>query len=202
MFAGFALGPILSSLLLTYAHQLFPWMKGGDPTQVVLVPFYFALTAHLVYLALLTVGLPESLSLDRREASRKRHEEEVEERSEVERKGDERAKEQGQVRVWTRRVLVTVGMAFGFLRPLALLLPKKRPEGEEEEQVEELRANIDWGKDLKQYWNPEDVWKHTEDGDTATATGGGRDWSLTKIAVGCESPFPLLPLPLSSGPGA
>jgi hypothetical protein len=76
---------------------------------------------------------------------------------------------------------------FGFLRPLGLLLPRKRYDGtrgEGEEVDEELRTNIDWGKDLKEYWNPEDVWKHSEDGTSADERRGGWDWSLTKIAIG------------------
>ncbi|GAA5875020.1 hypothetical protein JCM16303_004979 [Sporobolomyces ruberrimus] len=184
MFAGFALGPILSSILLTYARD---WFSIQDPTQIVLIPFYIALGSHLVYLGLLTIGLPESLSEGRREASQKRHEEEGKARREEEDKGDERAREKGIAQVCVRRVMYYVGRVFGFLRPLGLLLPRKRYEGtrgEGEEVDEELRTNIDWGKDLKEYWNPEDVWKHSEDGTSADERRGGWDWSLTKIAIG------------------
>ncbi|GAA5901584.1 uncharacterized protein JCM6883_000266 [Sporobolomyces salmoneus] len=194
MFAGFALGPILSSLLLSYAQT---WFNITDPTQIVLIPFYIALSSHLFYLLLLCLGLPESLSESRREASQKRYEEELKLRKEREIKADEKAKEGGTVKVWTRKGARNLGRLFGFLRPLGLLLPRKRTvaregEGEQEELEveEELRTNIDWGQDLKEYWSPEDVWKRSEDGGAVDETRkrkGGRDWSLTKIALSYAS---------------
>lgn len=189
MFAGFALGPILSSLLLSYK-----WFE--DPTQNVLVPFYIALLSHLVYLGMLIIGLPESLSIERRRASRERHEEEVRVRGEDGKKRDEEAREMGWAKVWVRRGGEGIKRLFAFLRPLGLLLPKKRQyvgengeEGEDEED-EELRSNIDWGKDLKRYWNPEEVWKDNGEsggGVTMGSRRSGWDWSLTKIAISYAS---------------
>ncbi|GAA5930082.1 uncharacterized protein JCM15063_004710 [Sporobolomyces koalae] len=177
LFAGFALGPILSSILITYAKR---WFSISDPTQIVLVPFYIALTSHLVYLALLCIALPESLSVERREASQQRHEDEVRIRREEERKRDDTARAGGGFQIWTRRAVTSVSRVFAFLRPLGLLLPK--PKRSEQDEDEELRTNLDWGKDLKEYWNPEDKWKHAEDGGHTHKSGW--DWSLTKIAIG------------------
>lgn len=181
MFAGFALGPILSSVLLSYAQT---WFNITDPTQIVLIPFYIALSSHLVYLGLLCLALPESLSESRREASQKRYEDDLKVRREFELEADERASERGRVKVWARRVARNVARLFGFLRPLGLLLPKKLGprDGEDDERPpeEELRTNIEWGQDLKEYWTPEDTWNHIEDGGRGR---NKRDWSLTKIAL-------------------
>jgi hypothetical protein len=201
MFAGFALGPILSSLLITYSKE---WFGVRDPTQIVLIPFYLALTSHLIYLGLLSLGLPESLSQSRKFLAEKRFREETRLRKSQDVKADERARLGGFVKVFRRKFIRNLERLFGFLRPLGLLLPKKHKlrddddegEGEGEgEEEEELRTNIDWGKDLKEYWNPQDVWNATEQGgsndgkystQSTTRRKGksSRDWSLTKIAIG------------------
>jgi len=134
---------------------------------------------------MLIVGLPESLSEERRKASQERHETEVREREEDGKKRDQEARESGVGKVWMRRGVEGIKRLFAFLRPLGLLLPKKREvrgEEGEEDRDEELRSNIDWGKDLKEYWNPEDEWKNGENVGVSNGNSG-RDWSLTKIAI-------------------
>ncbi|GAA5958654.1 hypothetical protein JCM3765_006709 [Sporobolomyces pararoseus] len=175
MFAGFALGPILSSLLIEYSSKFFG-IK--DPTQVVLIPFYIALISHSSYLIVLSFGLPESLSQSRKEISQKRYQEELKVRKERDQEMDKKARQGGNFKVWIRRFARSFERVFSFLRPLGLLLPKERYD--EEQVEEELRSNIDWGKDLKEYRNPRDVWN---DGQVRR----GKDWSLTKIAIGYSS---------------
>ncbi|GAA5987261.1 hypothetical protein JCM5350_008122 [Sporobolomyces pararoseus] len=195
MFAGFALGPILSSLLISYSSK---WFGIKDPSQVVLIPFYIALVSHLSYLIVLSFALPESLSKSRKETSQKRYEEELKLRKDRDFEMDKKARQAGKVKVWLRRIKRSLERIFGFLRPLGLLLPKKKKKNtrknlgepgedeEEEEEEEELRSNIDWGKDLKEYWNPQDTWNYNEAQQEGTG-GRGRDWSLTKIAIGYSS---------------
>ncbi|CEQ42098.1 SPOSA6832_03871, partial [Sporobolomyces salmonicolor] len=163
LFAGIAVGPSIGSLLIA---------RSGS----VLLPFYVALGLHLAYLGLLMVFLPESLSAERKETARRRHEAEVCAREEAERNADEEAKKRGVGAVWRRRAGRVLARPFGFLRPVGLLLPVKK--GGKEEEDEELRTNIEWGRGLEEYEDPAEVW--ARDGDEEGKER--RDWGLTKIA--------------------
>lgn len=113
---------------------------------------------HIVYLFFILVVFPESLSIVRQLEARKRHLEEVEERQESEKRAYEGAEGwRAVLRIWGGMLLAK---GFWFLKPLALLLPKKRGEEKEEDRpVLESR-----GRKI-----------------------GGRSWELTKIAIGCGS---------------
>ncbi|GAA5965156.1 hypothetical protein JCM21900_004621 [Sporobolomyces salmonicolor] len=163
LFAGIAVGPSIGSLLIA---------RSGS----VLLPFYVALGLHLVYLGLLMVFLPESLSAERKETARRRHEAEVCAREEAERNADEEAKKRGVGAVWRRRAGRVLARPFGFLRPVGLLLPVKK--GGKEEEDEELRTNLEWGRGLEEYEDPAEVWARDGDGEGKER----RDWGLTKIA--------------------
>lgn len=121
MFAGFAVGPILGALLLHHSHS-------------VLLPFYIALALHLCYFFSVASGIiPESLSKDRQHAARLRHREEVAKMVEAEEAADRKARESGTltlVRVKATRLLLR---PWSFLKPLQMLLPRKRGMDEKED---------------------------------------------------------------------
>ncbi|GAA5989179.1 hypothetical protein JCM11641_002551 [Rhodosporidiobolus odoratus] len=169
MFAGIAIGPLLGSVLIS--------QTGGNA----LAPFYVALALHGGYLFLATLVLPESLDQERREATTIRHEDEKKARK-VARAG------RGAVgwMKWTKEVLLA---PFGFLKPVAMLLPHTLPSSTRgpspasaagEEDVDTRRA-IDWGAHLEEYHHPEEVWA-AKDGDEANEQLVKRDWTLTKVA--------------------
>ncbi|KAF2030789.1 MFS general substrate transporter [Setomelanomma holmii] len=69
LFAGIAIGPALSGYIIE-ARQ-----KYVGHTEAVLLIFYLALGAHLIFIAFLAFLIPESLSKKRQEAARERHKE-------------------------------------------------------------------------------------------------------------------------------
>ncbi|KAI5479857.1 MFS transporter [Pseudohyphozyma bogoriensis] len=145
LFAGIALGPTVGSLLLQI------------PNASILAPFYLALCLHSFYLVVVLLILPESLSKERREKARLRHEAEEEARA---------AAIQQQSRWTVPKVMRTVGLGWvmsigAFLRPLALLLPKSRKE-----ELAEEDTPILWSKQVGE------------------KEARGRRWALTKIAAG------------------
>ncbi|GAA5820118.1 hypothetical protein JCM11491_007247 [Sporobolomyces phaffii] len=186
MFAGFALGPVLGTVLVAFAAR----HGSTDPTAAALVPFYVALVSHVGYVAVLAVALPESLAPDRQLASRVRHAAEVADRRDRDAKRYATARDRGVVPAVATTAATRVARLFGFLRPLALLWPHPRKprlgqdvddDGDDDDDDDrELRANIDWGRDLREYWHPQDAWK-SESGSARRTT---RDWTLTKIAFG------------------
>jgi MFS family permease len=72
LFGGIAIGPALSGYIIE-ARQ-----KYVGHTDAVLLIFYIALAAHLVFIAFLVFLIPESLSERRQEDARQRHKEAVE----------------------------------------------------------------------------------------------------------------------------
>jgi MFS family permease len=72
LFAGIAIGPALSGYIIE-ARQ-----KYVGHTEAVLLVFYIALAAHLMFIACLTFLIPESLTQARQEAARQRHREDLE----------------------------------------------------------------------------------------------------------------------------
>ena len=186
MYGGFAIGPVLGSFLIT--HSSSSRLGGG-----ILAPFYAALAMHAAYLLFLAVLLPESLSRERQQAARERHEAERAERRRLDR--EEEQAHGGRSR--GRKVLKTAARPLAFLKPVALLLPQKPRSGSgtgagrstttgtTSPLDPEDRTNIEWGAHLSEYWNPEEVWKSPDPNKTMLgAPGGGKaDWTLTKIAA-------------------
>ncbi|GAA6008282.1 hypothetical protein JCM10207_000068 [Rhodosporidiobolus poonsookiae] len=178
MFGGIALGPVLGSLLIS-----------SSPTRDPLVPFYVALGLHASYCALALCFLPESLDKERMRSARERHQQEKDQATETRRL----ERELGVARPLWRRVAQAAGRPFAFLEPVAMLLPRAPPPlaGEEGEDDEDARTNIEWGAGIEAYRHPEDVWRAKgadKDSDVEGAQGGGlggrgRDWTLTKIAA-------------------
>jgi MFS family permease len=72
LFAGIAIGPALSGYIIE-ARQ-----KYVGHTEAVLLVFYIALAAHLMFIACLAFLIPESLTQARQEAARQRHREDLE----------------------------------------------------------------------------------------------------------------------------
>lgn len=72
LFSGIAIGPALSGYIID-ARQ-----KYVGHTEAVLLIFYLALGAHLMFIAFLVFLIPESLSKKRMEAARQQHQEDVE----------------------------------------------------------------------------------------------------------------------------
>ncbi|TFY57988.1 hypothetical protein EVJ58_g6697 [Rhodofomes roseus] len=103
VFVGYSIGPTLGSLIITWT---------GSTLSV----FYFSTLIHGLYVLAALFVIPESLSAAQMDESRRAHHEESKQLR------DKRA--EGGVSAW-------VGRAFGFLRPLALLLPVTAvtPEG-------------------------------------------------------------------------
>lgn len=128
-------GPTLGSVLIE--------MSGS-----VLLPFYVALSLHILYFLLIIFFLPESLSQSRQLGSRTRFAATNIEKS-IERAGeDEIAKTQfGQLTILRiKRVLAT---PLWFLKPLGIFLPSRRGEkGEEEREVPVLESRLKIRKGL------------------------------------------------------
>lgn len=111
---------------------------------------------HILYLLAVVVLIPESLSHARQLDARRRHQDEIEARAAEELEADEQAKEDGHVYVVFTQVKRALLRPWAFLRPLALLLPKKG-----EVSVEDLPI-------LKSRAPPRTGW----------------EWSLATIALG------------------
>ncbi|KAH9930707.1 major facilitator superfamily domain-containing protein [Fomitopsis serialis] len=95
VFVGYSIGPTLGSLIITWT---------GSTLSV----FYFSTFIHTLYVLAALFVIPESLSATQMDEFRRAHHEENK------RLREKRA--EGGVGAWA-------GSAFGFLRPLALLLP-------------------------------------------------------------------------------
>lgn len=72
LFSGIAIGPALAGSLISWRE------KSVGHTEAVLLIFYIALGAHLIFIAFLVFLVPESLAKKRQEAARQRHKEEQE----------------------------------------------------------------------------------------------------------------------------
>jgi len=72
LFAGIAIGPALAGSIINARE------KYVGHTEAVLLIFYIALAAHLVFITFLVFLIPESLSKKRQEAARQRHREAME----------------------------------------------------------------------------------------------------------------------------
>jgi len=144
LMCGIALGPMLGSLLIR--------LTGSN-----LVPFYVGIVVHFGYLLVVWTVLPESLSLQRQKDARSRHKEEVRFRAEASKASLRDAKAEGALAMWVHKVTELVSVPFAWLRPLALLLPRKRSldEAEKDRPIVELLSP------------PRDGW----------------DFTLTKIAL-------------------
>lgn len=97
LFTGFSIGPTLGSVLVGHTH---------NPVSV----FYIAAVLHFVYALLLCFVVPESLTPEQMAVFRREHTLSIEQAKE--------GRENGGAGEWLKR-------AFGFLTPLALLLPRK-----------------------------------------------------------------------------
>jgi hypothetical protein len=166
MFFGIGVGPLCGSFLIT--------LTGGNA----LVPFYVSLGLHAAYLLLAGLVMPESLEKSRRENAKIRYaEEKVKEKERRAKKHEGWIATAGQLAV----------RPLGFLKPIALLLPRVPPgavkvgeDGEVDAEDEEGRTNIEWGAGIEDYAHPEDVWRRKGEDGAAVH----RDWTLTKIACG------------------
>lgn len=145
MMAGIALGPVVGSVLIK--------LSGSN-----LLPFYVALAVHAIYLLVVWLVLPESLSLERQKEARHRHKEEVRVRVEATKASLRDAKAGGRVSVGLHRATELALRPFSTLRPLMLLLPRKRSLDE----VEQDRPAIELLSPPRAGW----------------------DFALTKIALG------------------
>ncbi|GAA5821058.1 hypothetical protein JCM11251_001943 [Rhodosporidiobolus azoricus] len=185
MYAGIAIGPLLGSFLIS--------LSGGNQ----LAPFYASLVLHAGYLVVAGLFLPESLEKERQYDARRRYVEEGEKEKKRRHDEAEKARSSGQRGAYLlHRMTEVVVTPFSFLKPVAMLLPRriggKTPqvqtggqgagarEGTEED--EDSRPNIDWGAGLDEYSHPEDVWKQ-QDGDGQGEKGGRRNWTLTLVAA-------------------
>ncbi|KAF2821534.1 MFS general substrate transporter [Ophiobolus disseminans] len=72
LFAGIAIGPALAGYIISARE------KHVGHTEAVLMIFYLALGAHVIFIGFLVFLIPESLSEKRQEAARQRHKEEME----------------------------------------------------------------------------------------------------------------------------
>lgn len=114
-------------------------------------PFYLALSLHTLYFLSVIFLFPESLSVSRQLDARRRHTEEIQARIEKEVLEDVEAEKEGGFAVIVVRAKRFVETLFGFARPLALLLPRKREEGgkEEDRPVLESRGPVGEGWDYE-----------------------------------------------------
>lgn len=136
MFGGFAVGPILGALLLRSTHST-------------LFPFWIALGMHLTYLLSVVIVIPESLSKERQRAARQRRTDDKIKRREDEKREDVAAREQG--RLWRVRLQRLALRPWGFLKPLQMLLPRKRlglDEKEEDRPVMDTLGPVKTGWDF------------------------------------------------------
>ncbi|PCH37837.1 MFS general substrate transporter [Wolfiporia cocos MD-104 SS10] len=95
LFMGFSFGPTLGSILISYT---------GQPLSV----FYVAAVLHMLYAVFVYFFVPESLTTQQMSEFKCTFKSEMKERRDARSKGGP---------------LMQLGRAFGFLRPLALLLP-------------------------------------------------------------------------------
>lgn len=139
MFAGIAIGPALGGLLIR-------------ATGSILTPFYIGVVLHSVYFLLAVGVFPESLSKGRQYAARRRHADEKLVRRMEEIEEDRKAKERGWwIVCWVvgKRM---IGNGLYFLKPIGLLLPKKRSLEEKEEDRPSIdalgRPKLGWDFEL------------------------------------------------------
>nr|XP_018261112.1 uncharacterized protein I303_06833 [Kwoniella dejecticola CBS 10117]OBR83270.1 hypothetical protein I303_06833 [Kwoniella dejecticola CBS 10117] len=110
--AGFAFGPMLGSLLINW-------------TGNIMTPFYVNAAIFTIYLPLILLVLPESLSTEARATLAKNAsiaKEEAKKRDQLEREWEDETPFPGNFRRTLRRV-------FGFLEPLSIFIPTRK-EGE------------------------------------------------------------------------
>lgn len=110
-FGGIALGPTLGG-----------WVVGR--TGSILSAFWIATAVHILYAFFVTFFLPESTSPQRREAAQAEHVAQAARRAEL--AGQARDSEHmAQSKASKLATLAKASPAFAFLRPLAMLLPRK-----------------------------------------------------------------------------
>ncbi|KAM0789782.1 hypothetical protein ACM66B_006635 [Microbotryomycetes sp. NB124-2] len=131
MFLGIAAGPLLGAYLI-------------KATGNVLAPFYAALIMHLLYLIVALAVVPESLTKERQYEARERHRVELEKRNEQDKQEDSVARERGTAAVVFVRVKRLAVRPWSFLKPLKMLLPRKRliDEAEEDRPVIDTMGKI------------------------------------------------------------
>lgn len=136
-FAGIASGPIFGALLIRW-------------TDRVLTPFYVTLALHLTFLLLAVIYLPETLSKTRQREARERRRLEHEKRREEEKHEDEEARTKGPWFVTLLRLRRYASRPWGFLKPLKMLLPRKRlaSELEEDKPVMDSHGKVTTGWDF------------------------------------------------------
>lgn len=119
LFLGIALGPMLGSFII----------KASGNT---LMPFYVALAMHVAYSFVTWAVLPESLSIERQRDARARHRANVAARKEASKAALGAARRNGSVAVWMHQATGVLLSPLMALRPLLLLLPRKRSVDEPE----------------------------------------------------------------------
>ncbi|KAK4051582.1 hypothetical protein OIV83_002722 [Microbotryomycetes sp. JL201] len=120
MFLGIAAGPLLGAYLIKASGN-------------VLAPFYAALVMHLLYLIVALAFVPESLTKERQYEARERHRVELEKRKEQDKEEDAAARERGPAAVIFTKGRRLAVRPWSFLKPLKMLLPRKRALDESEE---------------------------------------------------------------------
>jgi hypothetical protein len=137
LFGGIALGPIAGAVAINL-------------TGSILTPFYLALSLHCAYLLVVAFVIPESLSMARQLDARKRQAEEQALEVEEAIKEDLLAQAQGtSMAVLVTRVKRVAWRMGWFLRPLGLLLPRKRSDDEKEED----RPTLERGGERRVGWD-------------------------------------------------
>ena len=122
LFLGIAIGPTIGALVIKW-------------TGSILGPFYVALSLHLLYLVVAIFFIPESLSPERQLAARERHTDDIAARAAKDAEEIAQARESGTAHVILAQLKRAAMMPWGFLRPLALLLPSRVRPSEEDTPV-------------------------------------------------------------------
>ncbi|SGY84187.1 BQ5605_C009g05682 [Microbotryum silenes-dioicae] len=127
IFSGIAIGPTLGSILVRQSGSI-------------LLPFYIALTMHLLYTSVMMFIMPESLTKTRQYAARERHAAERATRYAAEDEEAHKAKVNGVTMVVLFKTKKIARRPWKFLKPLVLILPRKRQANEKDEDRPMLDA--------------------------------------------------------------
>ncbi|SCV74651.1 BQ2448_7680 [Microbotryum intermedium] len=136
IFAGIAIGPTLGAILVRQSGSI-------------ILPFYVALAMHITYASVMLFVIPESLTKTRQHAARERHAEERAARHAAEDEEARKAKVNGAVMVVVLKVKRIALRPWGFLKPVGLMMPRKRDPNE----MEEDRPMLDAMGPVKAGWD-------------------------------------------------